>query len=106
MYPVFHRVTTRLRSESGSDLYDRFTFPASAAAAPLAPEGPIQAIAADGTSITVMGVTVAIPATAFINSLARALTPGELADPDLPARTLITGRLYRRYRAHQRPDCQ
>jgi hypothetical protein len=63
-------------------------FSASAAAAPLALEGPIQAIAADGTSMTVMGVTVAIPATALISSPTKALTLGELADTTtLPGRS-------------------
>jgi hypothetical protein len=51
---------------------------ASAAAAPLALEGPIQAIAADGSSITVMGMTVAIPLGTLINSPTKALTPEEL----------------------------
>jgi len=60
---------------------------ASAAAAPLALEGPIQAIDAVNGTMTVMGVTVAIPPTALISSPTKALTFGELTDTNpLPGR--------------------
>lgn len=65
---------------------------ASAAAAPLALDGKITEIALDGSTITVMGVTVTIPAGTLINSPTKSLTLAELASQtSLPGRELIAG---------------
>jgi hypothetical protein len=75
--------STRLNASSTLILASLFSV--SAAAAPLSLEGPIESIG-PGT-MTVMGVTVSVPATAAINSPTSSLTFSELADPTpLPGR--------------------